>query len=438
MRKKIIRRLKDNVIVWASFMLSAVTCLVKLTGYVEKVLLARHWGTGYEADAYNAVFAFIFSIFVFFREIVEPGFLAGFLNVKRESGEKESWRVFFSIFWCLIPAGMILSLFLFLWPNTVTHIVLPGFSGECFTLTADLMKSASSACVFLILSTLTYIALNAYKRFTVAAMGDLAFKLTIVLGIFLFAERMGIYAAIYGIALGAVVKLTIHAAALWKNIPWDYGFHSGYMRSIWVLTWPLLIGIIFSQISSLVDNVFASYFREGCLSALSYSKKIVELPVVIFPYTLSIVIFPFFSRLHIARDTGCLRGLLRKTLTWITLVFVPLAVFLFFFSETVTRLVFQHGAFDAESTLLTAEPLAVYALGMPAFAVETVLVVFYFSLADTKTPVFTGIGCVIVNIVITWILVQTIGHQGIAWGLVVSKTLKVTILLYLLKYKKIA
>ena len=72
---------------------------------------------------------------------------------------------------------------------------------------------------------------------------------------------------------------------------------------------------------------------------------------------------------------------------------------------------------------------------MPAFAIETVLVIAYFSLSDTKTPIFTGIICVIINITITWILLQYAGYLGIAWGLVASKSLKVIVLLYLLRNK---
>jgi murein biosynthesis integral membrane protein MurJ len=235
---------------------------------------------------------------------------------------------------------------------------------------------------------------------------------------------------------GAVVKLAVHGIALRKNMSFKHtGIHSKYVRAVWVLAWPLLIGIIFSQISTLTDNVFASYLQEGSISALNYAKKVVELPVIIFPYALSIVVFPFFSELHIEKDMRRLRKLLRETLKWIAIVFIPLAILLFFFSDTVTQLVFQRGSFDGSSTNLTSAPLAVYALGMPAFAVETILVIFYFSVADTKTPVFTGICCAVINIALTWILVRYIGHTGIAWGLVVSKTLKVSILLYLLRYK---
>jgi murein biosynthesis integral membrane protein MurJ len=436
MFRKLIRLLKENAIIKASLLLSAMTCLIKIAGYAEKMLLAYYWGTSYEADAYNAVFAFVLSIFVFFREIVEPGFLNNFLKVKHNISEKESWNVFFTVFWCILHAGVTVSLCLFLFPEVVTRIILPGFADERFTVATELVRMSAPACVFLVLTTLTYIALNAYKRFTIAAAGDLALKLAIVVCIIIFTHRVSIYAAIYGLVVGAIVKLAIHTAALWKDISWsNSGMKKTYLNHIWVLTWPLLIGILFSQISNLVDNVFASYLQEGSISALSYSKKIVELPIVIFPYALSIVVFPYFSELHIEKNMVRLRKLLRDTLKWIVIVFVPLAVGLFFFSDIITKLVFQRGAFDAASTLLTASSLAVYTIGMPAFAIETVLVIFYFSIADTKTPIFVGIACVIVNIIVTCILVQRVAHLGIAWGLVISKILKVSILLYLLKYK---
>jgi murein biosynthesis integral membrane protein MurJ len=436
MFRNFVRLLKENTIIKASLLLSVITCLVKIAGYLEKVLLAYYWGTSYDADAYNAVFALIISIFVFFREIVEPGFLNNFLKVKHETGKKESWNVFFTVFWCIFPAGIIVSHCLFLFPEAITRITLPGFSDERFALTTRLLQITSPACVFLILSTLTYIALNAFKRFTIAATGDLAFKLAIVLCIVFFAHRLGIYAVIYGLVMGAIIKLVIHVASLWKDISWsNLGLKRTYLNSIWMLTWPLLIGIIFSQISNLVDNVFASYLQEGSLSALSYAKKIVELPIVIFPYALSIVLFPHLSQLHIEKNIPRIKELLYTTFKWIIIIFIPLAVITFLFSENIVRIIFQRGAFDVASTLFTSKPLAIYSLGMPAFAIETVLVIAYFSFSDTKTPIFTGIICVIINIIITWILLQYIGYSGIAWGLVASKSLKVAILLYLLKNK---
>lgn len=436
MIKKIFYFFKNNEIIKASLILSLITCLIKLAGYIEKVLLAYYWGTSFDADSYNAIFTFIISILVFFREIIEPGFLNVFLKTKHESGEKKAWEVFFSVFLCILPVAVLISLILFCYPNSVTHLILPGFSGERLSLSGDLMKTASLACVCLILSTLTNITLNAYKRFTIAAVGDLVFKFALILFILLFADKSGIFAAIYGMVFGSIIKLFVHFIALLKNAKGKFfSFRTIYLQKIWVISWPLLIGIIFSQISNLVDNIFASYLQEGSISALSYAKKIVELPVVIFPYALSIVLFPHFSQLHIEKNIFRLKELLHTTLKWIAVIFIPLAMITFLFSENIIHLIFQRGAFNVESTLLTAKPLAIYSFGMPAFAIETVLVIAYFALADTKTPVFTGIVCVILNIIITWILLQYIDYLGIAWSFVVSKSLKVIILLYLLKSK---
>jgi murein biosynthesis integral membrane protein MurJ len=330
MLKKITHLVRENLIVRASMLLSAITVLVKLAGYAEKMLLAYFWGTGYEADAYNAVFAFIFSFFVFFREIIEPGFMNTFLKARHISGEKNAWRVFFSVFWPLFLVGILVSLALFLFPDQVVHAVLPGFRGERFELASGLLRNAVPACVFMILSTLTYITLTAHRRFMPAAIGDLVFKMGIVVCMLLLAGRTGIFSAVYGMVFGAAVKLAIHGMALRKNMSFENtGIHAKYLRAVWVLAWPLLIGIIFSQISTLTDNVFASYLQEGSISALNYAKKVVELPVVVFPYALSVVIFPFFSELHIEKNICRLRRLLHETLKWIAIVFIPLAVLLF-------------------------------------------------------------------------------------------------------------
>ena len=67
------------------------------------------------------------------------------------------------------------------------------------------------------------------------------------------------------------------------------------------------------------------------------------------------------------------------------------------------------------------------------FAIETILVIYYYAIADTRTPVFVGMGCVVLNIILTWIFVNKIGYVAIAWAFVIQKIVKNFILLYLLK-----
>lgn len=67
------------------------------------------------------------------------------------------------------------------------------------------------------------------------------------------------------------------------------------------------------------------------------------------------------------------------------------------------------------------------------FAIETILVIYYFAHSNTKTPIFVGILSVLENIILTIILIQFFGYVGIAMALVISKATKNIVLLWLLK-----
>lgn len=423
-------------IIKSTFAVMVITLFVKGFGFLEKVLLAYYYGTGPEVDAFLVAFGVIFALFLLIRELIEPGFLRVFMEAL-SSGDKEgAWRFFNTIgilIFIIISAVVTLAV---IFPEGIVTLFAPGFSSEKKALTIKLTRLAFPASLFLSISALTYITLNGLKQFALPAVGDLLFKGGIILGLVLLYERMGILGVVWGIVFGAIGRLLIHLAYLWKQVSIRRSsFRSPYLKTMKQLTWPLIIGVIFSQISGLVDLVFASYLVDGSIAALSYAKKIVDMPILLFPYVLSIVIFPYFSQLAIEKKRSELSILLSQSLRWIAFVFLPLSVLLLILATPVVQLLLQRGAFDAASTQLTSGPLTFYTLGMVAFAVETVIVLFYFACADTKTPVVVGIICVLLNIVLTYIFIQFMNHHGIALALVISKSLKVLILLRLIKGK---
>ncbi|MGV8094233.1 MAG: lipid II flippase MurJ [Mangrovibacterium sp.] len=98
--------------------------------------------------------------------------------------------------------------------------------------------------------------------------------------------------------------------------------------------------------SSLVDNLFASYLQEGAIAALSYAKKIVELPVVIFPYVVSVVIFPYFSQLVLEKQTEKLKSMLADSFRWIVIAFFACYSILFCLCSTHCRNYLSAGSFQ--------------------------------------------------------------------------------------------
>ena len=423
-------------IIKSTLAVATITLLVKGLGFIEKVLLAYYFGTGPEVDAYLVAFGVIFALFLLVRELIEPGFLRVFMEAL-SSGDKEgAWRFFNSIgilIFIIISAVVILTI---RFPGGLVNLFAPGFWGEKQTLAVELTRLAFPTALFLCLSALTYITLNGLKQFALPAAGDIFFKGGIILGLILLYDRVGIFSLVRGMVFGAMARLFVHLSYLWRRVSIrKSNFSSHYLKAMRHLTWPILIGVSFSQISALVDLAFASYLVDGSIAALAYAKKIVDLPVLLFPYVLSIVVFPYFSQLAIEKNRTELTKLLSQSLRWITFIFLPLSVFVLILATPIVQILFQRGGFDAASTQLTSGPLAFYALGMIAFAIETIIVQFYFACADTRTPIAVGVICVILNIVLTFILIKWMNHLGIALALVVSKSLKVLVLLGLVKEK---
>lgn len=432
---KQIKKLVSNNILKSSAGILVITLLVKVFGYAEKLLLAKYFGTSYQVDVYTVVLTIVLSIFFFFREIIEPGYLNVFLDCKTNK-ESESWMLFNGMFRLVLVITLIISVVAILFPVVFSDIFAPGFEGEKFELANVLIRIAIPAGIFLALSTLTSITLNGMKFFVLPASGELVFKAAIIIFMVLFYKDFGIIGAGLGIVIGSFGRLGVHLTKLYKKLSLKkITIEQKYKSRIWQLTWPLLLGVGFSQISSLVDNVFASYLQEGAIAALSYAKKVVELPVILFPYVLSIVIFPYFTELSVERQREKLKKLLAGSLKWILIAFLPITIFFIAFSSIIIEVIFQRGAFDANSTLLTAKPFLVYSIGLVFFAIETILVIFYYSSADTKTPVFVGMGCVVINIILTWFFVRSIGYVGIALAFVIQKIIKNLLLLFLLKNK---
>jgi putative peptidoglycan lipid II flippase len=431
-----VEKIRQNPILKSSIGLLLISLVIKIFGYVEKIILAYYFGTSYQVDAYTVVLTVILTVFFFFREIIEPGFLNVFLKARNKSDEKGAWDLFNQGIRFIVLLTLTITIIVILFPGNIVHLFAPGFENDKFRLSAELIQIAIPACIFLAVSTLTNITLNGLKIFALPASGEIAFKGMIIFCLVVFGRSLGIAGAAWGVLIGAMARLAVHLIILYKKINLHHiEANRLYLTSVWTLTWPLLIGVTFSQIGGIIDNIFASYLQEGAIAALSYSKKIVELPVIIFPYILSIVVFPYFSQLAIEEDCQKLTYLLSESFRWITIAFIPISIFFYVFSNSIISILLQRGAFGAHSTLLTAQPLAIYSTGLLFFAIETVLVIFYYANADTKTPVFIGIGCVIVNIMLTWLFIHIIGYIGIALAYVIQKVLKTTILIWLLKRK---
>ena len=83
-------------------------------------------------------------------------------------------------------------------------------------------------------------------------------------------------------------------------------------------------------------------------------------------------------------------------------------------SSPIVRVLFERGAFDAQSTQMTAFALQFFIFGLFAQGAYNVINRTYYALHDTKTPVKISIAVVILNLILSLILIRYLQHGGLA------------------------
>ena len=429
-------------------MVAALALVVRALGFVEKILLAYFFGTGMEADAYLVAYSLVFSAYILLRDVVGPAFLPVFIETGRQS-KRDAWRLFRGVAtWLLLLlgaatiAGMVAA-------EALVSLAAPGFpdGSEQQLLTVRLTRLAMPGLLLLGLSTLTTATLQARKRFALPSLGEAAFR-TGPIVFFLILGR--VEALAIGVVGGAVAKLGLESLGLRRPalqaaagqarllLPaFDRDLvQFAPLRRIARLAAPLLAGLSLSLfVGPLVDNAFASQAGVGGVSALAYARKIGETLTSILPYTLGLVLFPFSAELAADRDEKALADMLLSAIRALSLIFLPVMLGLIVLREPFIRLLLERGAFTGESTQLTAGPLLFYAMGLLSFALEIIVVRFFYARQNTLTPVLADVAAFALNVALILQLMPSLGLGGIALATTIAKTAKVLVLLALFSWR---
>lgn len=413
------------------FSLSTIALLTKIFGFTEKFVIAHFFGTSGTADVYFATTGVILSVIWIVRELMYPSLLPVFVDSLSRS-TTTSGNLFRKAFISTTVFLLITVVVLFFFPADIARIFMPGFSKSKQVMTANLLRTLVPAMFFIGLSMVTYTILNARKNFLKAACPEAILKLFIVLGLIALVPILGIYAL--GIAMG-LGGLGCLLAQLYFIPERSFLFKSNKksdqadpFKKVILLMSPLVLGVIFSHISGLIDNLLASKLPNGHLSYLGYSKKLIDAILLIGPVALVTVVYSNLSYLASAKEYEKFTDLFIKAFRVIMYLSIPVACLLIGLKQPLIRFLFQRGQFNIESTLGTSQAFMVYAIGLTIFSLETLFVYTFFALSDTKTPVIYGIACVCIDIALAIILLRPLGYLGIAGAFVISKTIKIIVL----------
>src|ERR671930_500051 len=313
---------------------SSLTTVSRVLGFIRDFFIARAFGAGLATDAFFVAFRIPNLLRRLFAEgAFSQAFVPVLAEQKNKSSPQES-RVLIDgvatlLFVALVGAA-VLGIAL---APIIVYISAPGFAAEPgkFDLTVVMLRITFPYIAFISLVAFAAGVLNTWNRFSVPAITPAFLNIAFIVGAAFFAERFDppVLVLAWAVFAGGVLQLAFQLPYLWRMglLPrWRLDLSHPGVRRILKLMAPAAFGVSISQLSLLINTIFASFLVSGSVSWLYYADRLMEFPAGMLGVALGTIILPSLSKYHADANHEEYARLLDWGLRLTVLLAVPAAV----------------------------------------------------------------------------------------------------------------
>jgi len=419
---------------------SAATSLSRVLGLIRDMTLSAFFGTGIVASA----FQFAFRIPNLLRRLFGEGAMASaFIPLfAEEIHNKDLDSAYNSANIVLTLLAAILSAIAVIIATVSLFLALFVFDSEKWQLSLLLTSVMVPYCVFICLTAVCGAMLNTLRHFTRPALAPIFLNIAIVasawIGAWIFGKDSGklVYVIAVGVLVGGVMQLLFQIPVLYKKgfkFKFIWNLAHPFIKKIYIIMAPAVLGAGITQINVMVDGLLALFINDRGVSVLFYANRLTELPLGIFGVALATAVLPSLSFMAAKNEKRGFIVTIAFALRHVSFIIIPATVGLMLMAEPIVKLLFQHGKFDAESTMFVVKALWLYAPGLMAFALLKIIVPSFYALKDTKTPVKVGLAVLGLNVILNFVFMQFMAERGLALSTTICAYINVGILLFILR-----
>jgi putative peptidoglycan lipid II flippase len=412
----------------------------RILGLLRSVIIAQSFGTEPELDAYWVAFRLPDLVFQLLAgATLASAFIPTFAGVRARLGEAAAWRLASSVLNLVLLATVVFAVVAFLAAPRLVPMLAPGLGedtgrqDELQGLAVDLTRVMLISPLLFAISGMFMGILNARRRFLTPALAPMFYNLSII-GAALVSNDVRTLAI--GVVVGAALHLLVQLPDL-RAAGMAYRFIADWrdraVREVGTLMAPRILGLAAIQINFYFIGVFfASTLEDGAISAMSFSWLILMTPLGIIGMAISTAAFPTLAD-QAARHDAQMASTLRSAVRLIMFLSLPIGIGLAILAQPVVVVLLQRGAFDVNSTILTAQALLFYAPALFAQSGIEILSRGYYAVSDTKTPVAFAVMGMLTNLVLASLLVGPLELRGIALALSIASTVEFLALFLLIR-----
>jgi putative peptidoglycan lipid II flippase len=423
--------------------ISSLTLVSRILAFVRDVLIARIFGAGSATDAFFVAFKLPNLLRRLFAEgAFSQAFVPIFGEYRNRLGQDETRLLVDHVATVLALALFLVTLVGIVAAPILVYISAPGFSKdpEKFNLTVQLLRITSPYIFFISLVAVAAGILNTYNKFWVPAFAPILLNICFIGGALWAAPFFDppIMALAWAVFLAGVIQLAFQIPFL-KQIGmlprFRLDWHDEGMRRVIRQMGPAAFGVSISQISLIINTIFASLLVAGSVSWLYYADRLMEFPTGVLGVALGTILLPSLSKLHASDAHDEYSKMLDWGLRLTFMLALPAALALGMIAVPLLATFFQHGEFTAHDVLMSRAALVGYSVGLVGLILVKILAPGFYARQNIRTPVKIAVITLLATQAMNVIFVFGLGlaHAGLALSIGLGACLNSAILYHFLR-----
>ncbi len=417
----------------------APTFLSRMLGLVREILQARIIGVGLVSDAFIAAFKIPNSLRKIFAEGALTGaFVPTVVSLLKKDGCKSINDLMTLSFLVFEGVLFALCLLIFWQPYVTIKLIAWGFSHEQISYAVPFLRVLVSFILFISSSALLSGALQAMHHFLVPACAPIILNLFFIAGLLVCKWFHVSLMYLCGfIVAGSAASFLVHLFVYFK-----YHFSFGSINKIGWRNFkklikkfiPSMIGMSIVEVNLFLDSTVASFLSKGSYTLLYYGARLMGIPLGVFAVAFSSILLPHFSRvvLYAPKRLGFYLLESAKLVFWVT---IPAALMMTVLSRKIFITLFLSDKFPAARIPEASYILVAFLMGLFFFSINKILLNIYYSMHDTKIPMYTSGIAATFNFIANVLLMKSFGTVGIALATTLAGLLQAVLLVYCLHKK---
>ncbi len=421
--------------------ISSMTLLSRILGFVRDAVIARIFGAGVATDAFFVAFRLPNLLRRLFAEgAFSQAFVPILAEYKNRRGETEARRLIDHVAGLLALALFVVTLLGVIAAPVIIYISAPGFSADPqkFELTVALLRITFPYILFISLVSLAGGILNTWSRFSVPAFTPVLLNLSFIV----FAVWLAPYfhppvmALAWAVFCGGILQLAFqvpHLARLGMLPRLRIDFSDAGVWRVVRQMGPAVFGVSISQVSLLINTIFASFLVTGSVSWLYYADRLMEFPTGMLGVALGTILLPSLSRYHADAAHDEYSKLLDWGLRLTLILALPAAVALAVLAVPLVTTLFHYGKFSVHDVWMTRNALVAYSIGLLGLIMVKVLAPGFYARQNIKTPVKIALIALLATQAMNLLFIGPFKHAGLALSIGLGACVNAGLLYYKLR-----